>query len=417
MSSPTPHAAFDHPVFRRFLAARFLSTVGGQMGSVAIGWQVYALTHRPLDLGYVGLAQFLPAMVFSLVTGHVADRYDRRSVAVGCLGLAAVCWLLLAGLTQAGLASTAPIYVASVLLGTARAFAGPANQALLPNLVPKEHFGSAVAWSSTSFQVATIAGPAGGGVLYAAGGARGVYLASALCAVAALVLMAGVKARPAAPTGDAALTVTPRGASWDTLLAGVRYVWREKLVLGAISLDLFAVLLGGAVALLPVFARDLLHAGPWGLGLLRSAPAIGATATAVALAYRPLSRRAGPAMLVCVAIFGLATIAFGLSRHLALSFAALLVVGASDMVSMVVRQHAVQLATPDAMRGRVSAVNLVFVGASNELGEFESGLTAQWLGPVRAVVLGGVGTLLVVALWAWRFPVLRRLDRLDDLKR
>ena len=301
----------------------------------------------------------------------------------------------------------AAIYAVLVGVGIARAFQGPASQSLLPSLVPVDHFGNAVAWSTSLWQTAMVLGPTLGGLAYAAfGGPSPVYAMAAGCSLGASVLVATM--HPIAPRGRREPTTRA------SLFAGVRYVWTNQIVLGAISLDLFAVLLGGATALLPIYARDILDLGPWALGVLRSAPAAGAAVTGVALALRPLERRAGAKMFACVALFGAATIAFGLSRSFALSLAALVAVGASDMVSVYVRSALVQLATPDVMRGRVSAVNMVFIGASNELGEFESGLTAQWLGAVPSVVLGGVGTLLVVALWAWRFPKLRRVDELRD---
>jgi MFS family permease len=404
-------AAFRVVAFRRYQLARLASVLSTQMASVAIGWQVYATTHRARDLGYIGLAQFLPAMGLALVSGAVADRFDRRRVVVACHALVALGWATLFLLTRQGIGSVGPIYAVLVLLGVARAFAGPASQALVPNLVPDELLGSAISWGSTVWQAATIVGPSLGGLLYGVGGPAGVYVVATAGSATAALLVAGVRALPSSRPAPS------RARSWDEVLAGVRYVWNNRLVLGLISLDLFAVLLGGAVALMPMFAHDILHArGAWSLGLLRSAPALGATAMAVWLAYRPLRRRAGPWMLLSVAVFGASTVAFGLSRELWFSIAMLVVLGASDMISVVVRQHAVQLATPDAMRGRVGAVNQVFVGASNELGEFESGLVAEALGPVRAVVLGGVGTLAVVALWAWWFPSLRALDRMERAK-
>jgi len=393
--------------FRNYQLARLASVLSTQMAAVAIGWQVYTTTHSARALGYVGLAQFLPAMLLALPSGAVADRFDRRRVVVTCHALVALGWAALYALTRHGITSVAPIYAVLVLLGVARAFSGPASQALVPNLVPEALLGSAVSLGSTVWQGATIIGPSLGGLLYGFGGAGSVYLLATVGSSLAAALVSSVTPLPSTRPAVA------RASSWDELLAGVRYVWNERLVLGLISLDLFAVLLGGAVALMPVFAQDILHAEAWSLGLLRSAPAVGATVMAVWLAHRPLTRHAGPWMLASVAVFGAATIAFGLSRDLALSVAMLVIIGASDMISVVVRQHAVQLATPDAMRGRVSAVNLVFIGASNELGEYESGLVASWIGPVRAVVLGGVGTLVVVGLWAGLFPSLRRLDRLD----
>jgi MFS family permease len=397
-------AAFTHRDFNLFQAARLLSVIGSQMQSVAIGWQIYAITGRPLDLAWVGLAQFFPAVCLSLVTGHVADRVERRRILMVCYAALAVLGVALFASVGAGVG---PIYAVLVGVGVARAFQGPATQSILPSLVPVEHFGNAVAWSSSFWQTATVLGPTLGGLGYAAFGGPGpVYLIAACCSLGAFVMVGSM--RPIAPRQQSG---SPTRAS---VLAGVRYVRGNEIVLGAISLDLFAVLLGGATALLPVYARDILHLGPWALGVLRSAPALGAAFTGVWLATHPIEKRVGAKMLACVALFGAATIVFGLSRSFALSLLALLVVGASDMVSVYVRSALVQLATPDAMRGRVSAVNMVFIGASNELGEFESGLTAQWLGTVPSVVLGGVGTLVVVAIWAWRFPKLGRVDKLRD---
>jgi MFS family permease len=381
--------------------------LGVQMQSVAVGWQIYAATGRPLDLAWVGLAQFLPAAGLSLITGHTADRFDRRRILIMCQAALATLALALLVVTRIG-AGVGPIYAVLVGIGVARAFIGPATQSMLPTLVPVEHFGNAVAWSASFFQVATVVGPMLGGFLYgAAGGPGAVYAMASACLVAALTLVASMsKTRAGAPRA-----ATDRAS----VLAGVRYVRGNPIVLGAISLDLFAVLLGGATALLPVYARDILKLGPWALGTLRSAPAAGAAVVAVTLARWPIQKRAGSKMLICVALFGAATIVFGLSRSFALSLAALVVTGAADMVSVFVRSTLVQLATPEAMRGRVSAVNMVFIGASNELGEFESGVTAQWLGTVPSVVAGGIGTLLVVALWAWRFPKLAAVDRLEDV--
>lgn len=408
---PTPpipwRAAFGYRDFNCFQGARTCVMLGVQMQSVAVGWQIYAATGRPLDLAWVGLAQFLPAAGLSLVTGHTADRFDRRSILMLCQTALAALALALFVTTWLG-SPIGFIYAVLVGIGVARAFIGPATQSMLPTLVPVEHFGNAVAWSASFFQVATVVGPMLGGVLYAAaGGAAAVYAVAGGCMLAALALVAAMrKTRPGAPRA-----ATNRAS----VLAGVRYVRGNPIVLGAISLDLFAVLLGGATALLPVYARDILKLGPWALGALRSAPAAGAAVVAVALARWPLKRRAGLKMLVCVAIFGAGTIVFGLSRSFTLSLAALVITGAADMVSVFVRSTLVQLATPEPMRGRVSAVNMVFIGASNELGEFESGVMAQWLGTVPSVVVGGIGTLLVVALWAWRFPRLAGVDRLEDV--
>lgn len=403
----TPRAVFEYRDFRLYQAARLLMTLGIQMQGVAVAWHVYSLTQRALDLGYVGLAQFLPSVVLSLVTGDTADRYDRRRILMACYATTALCSVLLFLLTHAGVTAVWPLYAVLVLLGTARAFAGPAGQSLVPHLVPTRHFPSAVAWNSSIFQVATIAGPSLGGLAFGLLHADGVFAVCSVLLFASTGMLAAMEVR----TGRMEQAAT----SWQRLVAGMRFVWNQKVVLGAISLDLFAVLLGGAVALLPVYAKNILHTGPWGLGLLRSAPSVGAAATALTLAHFPLKRRAGRIMLACVALFGVCTVVFGLSSNLFLSLGALVVLGAADMVSVVVRQTLVQLATPPEMRGRVSAVNMVFIGASNELGEFESGVTAEWFGVVRAVVLGGLGTLAVVALWAWRFPELRNIHRAEDV--
>ena len=399
--------AFRYPDFRRFIAARIVITSATEMQAVAVAWQIYGLTRRPLDLGLVGLAQFLPGVLLFLVAGHAADRWPRRSILEACFAGFSLCSLLLLAFTLRGIASVAPIYAALLLNGAVRAFNGPAASAFLPLLVPEKHFPNAVAWNSSAFQAATILGPVAGGLVYGwAASPVPVYAAAACGYVAALVLICGIRTR-----GDG----RPRESrSFGMVLEGFRYIVRHSLILGAISLDLFAVLLGGAVALLPVYAREILHAGASGLGVLRAAPGVGAVAMAIAVAHWPLRRRVGLTMLWCVAGFGVFTIVFGRSRNLPLSLAALVLLGACDMISMIVRHTMIQLATPDSMRGRVSAVNMVFIGASNEVGQFESGITAQWFGTVPSVVLGGIGTLLVVALWAWRFPSLRRVNELNS---
>jgi MFS family permease len=405
----SPRAAFGYRDFRVYLAAQFASNLGAQMVGVAVGWQVYAMTHRPMDLGYVGLAQFVPSFGLALLAGSVADRYDRARILAACDLLLALCALGLLAIAASKTTSVAPIYGVLFVSGIARAFSGPAGQALVPGLVPSEHFPNAVTWGSTFWQIATIVGPSLGGVVYgAAGGPLWVYAA---CAV--LFLLAGALAAALRPP---AVPPVAEEVSLATVLAGLRFVRRKPVILASVSLDLFAVLLGGATALLPAYASDILHIGPRGLGLLRSAPGIGAAATAIALAYRPLARRAGPTMLACVALFGVATVVFGLSRSVLLSFVALLVLGASDMVSVVVRGTVVQLQTPHAMRGRVSAVNMMFIVGSSELGELESGVTAALLGVVPAVVIGGLGTLAVVALYTLCFPELRAVDRLDQVE-
>ena len=392
--------------FRAFLAARALASLSNLMLTVAVGWHVYDLTHSALALGMVGLSQFLPALLLSLPAGLAADRFERRSILTAGFGLQIVVSGLLLAISLAAGAKAALIFPVVALIGVGQAFTGPASQSLLPFLVPREDFPRAVAWNSSVFQVATIAGPAVGGLLYAFGPAV-VYSTAAGCYACSVFLLLRVKAR---------LHVnTAAKPGLEGLLTGLRFVFSRPPILGAISLDLFAVLFGGATALLPIYARDLLHVGPWGLGLLRSAPAVGAGVMAIVLAQRPLARRAGARMFACVALFGVMTIVFGLSRSFFLSLAALAVLGAADMVSVVVRQTLVQVNTPDDKRGRVSAVNSIFIGASNQLGEFESGITAAWLGAVPAVVVGGVGTLAVVAAWALLFPSLRRADRLEAL--
>lgn len=405
MHQSTARAAFRHPNFRYYLGIRVLTTTSSEMQAVAVAWQVYALTHRPLDLGLVGLAQFLPGILLFLVTGQTADRFPRQRILQACCGGFALCSLLLLGLTLHGLSSMFPVYCVLLLNGTVRAFNAPASQAFLPLLVPREDFPNAVAWNSSLFQAAVIAGPVAGGLLYGFTGSPAlVYTCAAAEYLGALLLLGGIRLRAASGTRPA--------ASYAMALEGLRYIRRNSLILGAISLDLFAVLLGGAVALLPVYAREILRTGASGLGVLRSAPGVGAVIMAVAVARWPLRRHAGAIMLWCVCGFGVFTVVFGLSRNLALSLAALMMIGACDMVSIIVRHTLIQLSTPDEMRGRVSAVNVVFIGASNEVGQFESGITAQWFGTVPAVVLGGLGTIAIVALWAWRFPALRRVNEL-----
>jgi MFS family permease len=401
----TPGAAFQSRDFRLFQAARFATMCGLEMLNVGVGWQVYAITGRALDLGFVGLAQFLPVFGLTLVGGHVADRFDRRRILIACNVTITSAALLLYFISRRGVPQVAPIYAVLTVLGVARAFSGPAGQALMPHLVPLTQIGNAVAWGSTVFKIANVVGPTAGGLIYAWRGASAVYGAAAGALLGATASLLSMRIRLG--------RMEQAGLSWATVLAGVRYVWQQPIILGSISLDLFAVLLGGADALLPIFARDILHVGPWGLGLLRAAPSLGAAATAIWLAWHPIGRRAGSIMLTSVAIFGVATVVFGRSENFALTMAALAVIGASDMVSVFVRMTLVPLFTPPEMRGRVSAVNMVFIGASNEFGEFESGLTAQWFGAARAAVLGGLGTLLVVGAWIGLFPSLRGLDRLE----
>ena len=375
--------AFTHPGFVLFQIARFLIVSAVEMQAVAVGWQVYEITKRPLDLGYVGLAQFLPGILLFPISGHTSDRLERRNVLSACYTGYALCFAVLLALTRRGISSVVPIYFVLVMIGIVRSFNGPASRSILPQLVSEEHFANAVAWNATIFQSATILGPSFGGILYAA--FRG----------------------PSVVYG-----IEPM--SLKTLFAGLDFIRNNRLILGAISLDLFAVMLGGAVALLPVYAREILHTGPWGLGLLRTAPGAGAALMALAVAHWPLRGKSGPKLFWAVAGFGVFTIIFGLSRSLPLSLIALLLAGASDMISVIIRATLTLLATPDDMRGRVTAVDMIFIGTSNEFGQFESGITAQWFGTVPAVVLGGVGTLVVVALWAWWFPELRDAGELHE---
>jgi MFS family permease len=407
--------AFASRDFRRFQLARVAAVLGYAAQSVAVAWQVYSITHRAIDLGYTGLVQFLPGLIFLLPAGHVADRFDRRQIILVCYGLQALCTLALLLLARVGLPTVYPIYLVLFFVGTARTFSGPANSALIPHLVPEEHFVNAVTWGATIFQFATIIGPALGGILFALPllrfvsdtrlqGAGIVYVFTLGTLGWSLILIGSMRTRIG--------RMEHRALSLKVVLAGFQYMGRSPMLLGAASLDLFAVLLGGAVALTPIFANDILHTGPRGLGMLRAAPAAGAVTMSLLMARFPFRRRAGLRLFVCVAVFGVATIVFGYSRNLALSLSALYISGAADSISVIIRGSLLQLATPAEMRGRVSAVNSLFIGASNELGEFESGLTAQWWGAVRATVYGGVGALVVAGLWSAIFPSLRKADEL-----
>jgi MFS family permease len=403
-STDARFAAFGHSAFLRYWAARFLATFSTQIVSVAVGWQIYDLTRDPFDLGLVGLIQFAPSLLLVLVTGAVADRFGRRLIMGVSALLEAACALALLLLTMRGLASAAGVFAVLLVFGIARAFFAPASASLVANLVPPEHFANAVAWNSSAWQTATIVGPVAGGLLY------GVSPEAAYGVAAAFMLLAGVLVFSIPKPVQRAATDKPTVA---TLFAGFRYIWSEKVVLGAISLDLFAVLLSGAVALLPVYARDILELGPWGLGLLRAAPGIGAILVAIWLAGHPIRDHAGVVMFAFVALFGLFTILFGVSTVPWLSIFALAMLGATDMISVYIRETLIQLWTPDQVRGRVNAVNMVFVGASNELGEFRAGVMAAAIGTVPAVVFGGTGAVAVAGIWAWAFPALRKTRRLD----
>ena len=396
--------ALRHRGYRLFWMARISATFAALVVSVAVGWQVYDLTRNPLDLGFVGLVQFTPSLLLVLVTGTASDRFNRRAIVSICQAAEGLVAALFLALTAAGTISVGEIFALLVVFGTARAFLNPASQSLLANLVPTEDLANAIAWNSSAWQIATILGPVAGGLLY------GV---SAEAAYGAAMLLFGVAATLVALVPRPPQKRQLERPTWTSLVAGIRYVWHEKIVLGAISLDLFAVLLGGATALLPAYARDILVVGPWGLGLLRSAPGIGAMAVVLVLATRPIRDHAGLIMFAGVTLFGVFAVVFGASTVVWLSIAALALMGAADMVSVFVRETLIQLWTPDAVRGRVSAVNMVFVGASNELGEFRAGTVAAIIGVVPAVVIGGLGTVIVAGLWAWRFPELRRARYLD----
>ena len=402
-----PQSLKHAPQFMRFWFGRIASASGNQMLMVAIGWQMYSLTNSAWDLGLVGLCQFLPALVLTLPAGHAADHGHRGRILAICMTAEVAIALILTMAEVGGWADRNLLLMVSVALGMAKAFQMPAQQALVPLLVPAPLLPKALAFSAGGMQVAIIGGPALGGLIYVAG-ANVVYMVCAgLFAVSAGLFMSVRHAHVPPPKEP---------VTWNTVLAGFHFIWRRPQILGAISLDLFAVLLGGAVALLPMFAKDVLHVGPWGLGLLRSAPAVGALIMSIVLTRWPIQRQAGKTMFIAVAVFGVSMLVFGLSTLFALSFFALAVSGAADMVSVVIRQSLVQLDTPNEMRGRVSAVNSIFIGASNQLGEFESGATAALLGPVGSVVLGGLGTLLVAALWMRWFPALAQRDRLHEEK-
>jgi MFS family permease len=388
----------------RYWLSRLAAGFAAQMQTVAVGWQVYDITRNPLDLGFVGLSQFLPALALVLVTGAVADRFSRRAIMAVCLLVEGLCLLALIAFTVLDSKAVWLVFIIIACFGTARAFYNPAQQSLLPNIVPSAILGNAIALSSAGWQLATICGPVAGGLLYDLSPELAYGTAFALVVVAAILIGLVPKQER---------RMTPTRASFETIVAGFRYIWHEKVVLGAISLDLFAVLLGGATALLPVYARDILHVDASGLGLLRAGQAIGGILVALYLTTRSIRDHAGLWMFVFVGVFGLFTIVFGLSTTLWLSIAALIVMGGADMVSVYIRETLIQLWTPDEVRGRVNAVNMVFIGASNELGEFRAGVSAWLIGAVPAVVVGGLGTIGVAVLWAYWFPQLRRARHLD----
>lgn len=391
------------PGFRRFLWARLLATAAQQMILVALGWQIYALTASAWDLGLVGLVQFVPALLLTIPAGQIVDRVDRRHVIAAAMAIQFGVAFLLAWASHGGWVGRDLILGLAIAIGVARALQMPSQQAIIPSLVSYAQLARATAVSSGVMKLAVIGGPALGGFIYVAGAEVAYGIAAALLLVS-VFFVSRIQRREQPPSLEP--------VSMRSVLAGLVFVWRHKVLLGAISLDLFAVLLGGVNALLPMFAKDVLHTGPWGLGLLRSAPAVGALVVAAWLTHHPLMKNVGRTMFVSVAIFGACMLAFGLSTEFWFSMAMLILGGGADMVSVVIRLTLVQLETPDEMRGRVSAVNATFIGASNELGDFRAGATAEWLGAVGSVIVGGLGTLLVAALWTRLFPPLAQRDRL-----
>jgi len=410
--APTAAALLRRRGFMLFWTSRVASTLGVQIQSVGLGWVVYTVARQSMGVkesalyvGLIGLAAFIPVLLLTLPAGETADRHDRRGILLLCYGGEIVTAALLACAVFFGFATLPLLLAVSAAFGACRAFMAPAATALGPMLVTRELLPRAIAWNSLAFQGGAIVGPAIGGLILAVSPAAAFATSTALYIVA-MVVVSLIRDNTQPAVGI--------GSRWALMKEGLAYVWTNKIVFGAISLDLFAVLLGGATALLPVFARDVLHAGPEGFGILRAGPAIGAAAVAVLLAVNPIRRHAGLIMFAGVAVFGAATVVFGLSKWLPLSVAALAVLGAADMLSVYVRQTLMQIVTPDHMRGRVASVSFLFIGASNELGEFESGVAARFLGPVGAALFGGVGALMVTAIWAKLFPALRRADRLDN---
>ncbi len=400
----TSKSLIKHPAFMRFWIGQMASSLAFQMLMVGLGWQIYNLTDSALSLGLVGLARYLPQLVLTLYAGHVADNHDRHRIMMLCRLVLTLSIAVLAVTSILGVITPAIIYGYCVVMGTARAFEMPATQAMVPNIVSAELLAPALTWTASGREATTIVGPALGGLIYIFG-AGALYSSSALCCLVSAMILANLRSRQDVRA--------KRPATLDSLLGGLRFTWRNPVIFGSISLDMVAVLIGSVTALLPIVARDILETGPWGLGLLRSAPAVGAVLMSIYLAWRPVNRSVGLKMFVAVAVFGAMTIVFGLSETLWLSLLALLLMGAADMVSVVIRSTLVQLETPDEMRGRVSAVNSFFISTSNQLGEFESGVLAAWVGAVPAILIGGVGTLGVVALWMHWFPDLVSRDRLD----
>jgi MFS family permease len=404
--APQSDRAFDYPGFRYYWVGRFLLVFAIQVLSVSVGWQIYDQTRDPFLLGLVGLVQFLPAPVLVLVTGSVADRYNRQFIMAACMAVEGLCALALLTILHSGTTQVWPVFAVLFVFGIARAFMGPAVQSLLANLVPQSALANAIALNSSSFQVATIVGPTAGGLLY------GVSSELSYSVSILFFICAGLLTLMIPKTGQRS---SSQPVSSEALFAGFRYIWSQPIVLGALSLDMVAVMLGGATALLPVFARDILDVGPWGLGALRSAVGVGALLMSLWLVNNPVRDHAGITMFAAVGVYGLAIVVFGMSTLVWLSVVALIVMGAADMVSVFIRQTLIQLKTPDELRGRVSAVNMTFIGASNELGEFRAGSMAAGFGTVPAVLIGGAGALITAALWARLFPELRTVRHLDRM--
>jgi MFS family permease len=406
---PQPHDQDDtplkRPAFRHFIFARFGASLSFQIVSVAVGWQIYALSGKAIDLGLIGLAQFAPMFLLTLLVGHVADKYDRRRIVAVCMGVEACMAAVLATFSVLDMTSRPLVFAAVIVMSSARAFEGPTIATLIPALVPRALIPRATAWSTSSNQVAQIAGPALGGIGYGIGAGAVYFVAAAFYLMGCIsVISMKLERSPA----------RKEPTTWQSLFGGIHFIWNRRLLLGTLSLDLFAVLLGGATAMLPIFAKDILEAGPWALGALRSAPACGAVLMTLFLARRNLSGNIGMVLFGALGLFGLATVVFGLSSSIPLSVASLVVLGATDSVSVVVRASLVQLNTPEEMLGRVSAINTLFIGTSNQLGEFRSGVTAAFLGPVSSVVLGGAGTILVTLAWMYYFPEMRKLRKLQQ---
>lgn len=402
---PSSSSIHQIPYYKNYWVSRMLSSIAFQMLSVAIGWQMYELTHDAFSLGLVGLAQFLPMVLLTLVVGHFADRYDRRYIVFLCqiveAGMALL--LLLGSLTDS--LGQSHILIMAAVLGACRAFEGPSSSALLPQLVPKEFLQQAISWNTSVGQLSQILGPSMGGLLYWAGSSF-VYTVASLALLTAGILTFFIRSHPIVRKSEP--------VSLRSLFSGIMFVYRQPIILGTISLDLFAVLLGGATALLPIFALDILHTGPWGLGLMRTAPAIGALLMSIVLVYYPLKKAVGYMLFSALAVFGLATMLFAVSTNLFISLVALFLIGASDVISVIIRSSLVQLQTPDEMLGRVNAVNSLFIGTSNQLGEFESGTLAGFIGAVPATLVGGIGTIVIAGLWMFLFPSLRKMRTLSD---